>query len=113
MSLRFKPEVRIGYFNEHLRRMFEIAAAWSFVHKMDVQVNSIADPAPGRVPDSQHPFDLAIDMEPVGNVDIDRASLGEYCRKHFDPQFTVLLENNHIHVEWNAHRPPLQLYKGT
>lgn len=112
MSLRFKPEVRIAYFNVHLAAMLEAAAVWSLLSKTDVQVNSISDSAAGRVPDSQHPFSLAIDVGPLGNGDIDRVALGEHFRKHADPQFTVLLENNHIHVEWNAHRPPLKLYQG-
>lgn len=106
--LRFKPEVRIGYLNASLARILELAALWSLDANVDVQINSIRDSAPNRVPSSLHPFDLAVDLEPFGNAANDKQSLAEYFRRHAEPQFDVVFETSHLHVEWDVHRPPLR-----
>lgn len=105
--MRFKPEVRIGHLNAPLARILELASLWSLEHGTDVQVNSIRDAAPGRVATSLHPFDLAVDVEPLGNTPPDRQALAEYFRRHAEPQYDVVFESSHVHVEWDAHRPPL------
>lgn len=110
--LRFKPEVRIGMFNPHLAELLTIATTWSAQHKVDVQVNSIADAAPGRVADSLHPFDLAIDIEPLGNTPADRQSLAEFFRRWAGDHFDVVFESSHVHVEWDMHRGPLREVAG-
>lgn len=106
--LRFKPDVRIGAFNPQLYEILRCASAWSLIHRIDVQVNSIEDPAPGRVASSLHPYGLAVDVEPIGNVEVDRVSLSEYFKRLLDPQFDVVYENSHTHIEWDAHRGPLR-----
>lgn len=110
--LRFKPEVRIGVVNPHLVEMLTLASLWSAQHGTDVQVNSICDPAPGRVANSLHPFDLAIDIEPIGNATTDRQALAEYFRRHAGPDFDVVFESSHVHVEWDMHRGPLREVSG-
>ena len=110
--LRFKPEVRIAHFNARLATMLETASIWSEINGVDVQVNSINDPAPNRVATSLHPFDLAIDIEPIGNIRSDRQALAEYFRRVLDPQYDVVYETSHVHVEWDAHRGPLREVTG-
>ncbi len=110
--LRFKDDVRIGYLTDALATMLRIASVWSLARKLDVQVNSIADSAPGRVPTSLHPFDLAIDVEPLGNTQADRQSLADYFRVQLPAGYDVVFENSHVHVECDAHRGPLREIAG-
>ena len=110
--LRFKPEVRVAHWTAPLATILELATWWSALHGTDVQVNSIADPAPNRLSGSLHPFDLAVDLEPFGNVTQDRASLAEWFRRQLDPQYDVVFESSHVHVEWDARRPPLREIAG-
>jgi hypothetical protein len=73
-----------------------------------VQVNSIADPAPGRTPNTLHPFDLAVDIEPIGNATAQRRALADWFRRLLADGFDVVLESDHVHVEWDMRRAPLQ-----
>jgi hypothetical protein len=107
--LRFKPEVRIGDFTDPLSTIINFACRWSAAQRVEVQVTSINDPAPGRVATSLHACDLAIDLEPVSNLIADRQALAEFFRRQLDPQFDVVFERTHVHVEWDAHRAPLRL----
>lgn len=106
--LRFKPDVRIGYFSARVGAVLQTATVWSLKSKVDVRVNSIHDPAPARVPESLHPFDLAIDLGCDTNETADRDALAEYLRRWLPPQYDVILEVDHVHVEWDAHRRPLR-----
>jgi hypothetical protein len=103
--LAFKPEVRIGYCQPCMWRVLDVASRWSLTTRLDVIVTSLNDPAPGRVADTLHPFDLAIDLEPVNRQADTRRDLAERFRRELDPAFVVLLETDHIHVQWDAHRP--------
>lgn len=110
--LRFKPEVRVGVFTDALSEMLTVAAEWSLVRKLDVVVNSIRDDAPGRVANSLHGFDLAIDCEPLGNAADDRKSLAEFFRVELAFGFDVVFESSHVHVEYDMHRAPLTQVPG-
>ena len=110
--LRFKPEVRIGHMNAPLARALELASLWSLEARTDVIVNSIRDSAPGRVASSLHPFDLAVDLEPLGNAQSERQSLAEYFRRHAEAGYDVVFEESHVHIEWDVHRAPLTMIGG-
>ena len=106
--IRFKPEVRVGHFNAHLFVVLEAASWWSVLHKVDVQVTSINDPAAGRVANSLHSFDLAVDLDPLSDTPSDRQSLADHFGRHLDPQFDVVFERDHVHVEYDTRRGPLR-----
>ena len=110
--LRFKPEVRIDVPSGALWAMLDTIALWSLQHRTEVQVNSIADPAANRVPTSLHPFTLAIDAEPIGNVEADRQSLADFLNKHLPANYDVVFESSHVHVEFDTHRGPLRQIAG-
>jgi hypothetical protein len=110
--LRFKEDVRIGYMTDAICLALRVASVWSAQHKLDVVVNSIADSAPGRVPTSLHPFDLAVDVEPLGNVQADRQALADYFRVQLPAGYDIVFESSHVHVECDAHRPPLREIAG-
>jgi hypothetical protein len=110
--VRFKSDVRIGIFTAAIAEILRVAAEWSALQNVDVQVNSIADAAPGRVPTSLHPFDLAVDCEPLGNVQQQRQSLAEYFRRRLTEGYDVVFESSHVHVEFDMHRAPLREIAG-
>ena len=104
--LRFRPDARIGFFTDQLAELFRAATVWSSRRRVDVDVNSINDPAPDRVATSLHNFDLAVDFDTDGDRAPDLESLEEYLRATLPPQYDVVFEGDHIHVEWDARRGP-------
>jgi hypothetical protein len=105
--IRFKPEVRIGFFDERLARVLEVAALWSSRARIDVEINSVNDGPGVHLPNSLHYQDLAIDLDTVGDKQPDTQALAEWLRVQLPPGYDVLFEANHVHVEWDAHRAPL------
>jgi len=106
--LRFKPAVRIGHFNEPLALMLLEACTWSLLTGIDVEINSIRDSAPDRASRSLHPFDLAVDFDTVGDQATDLERLADYFRRVLPTPFDIVLEGDHVHVEWDARRGPLK-----
>jgi len=106
--IRFKPDVRIGYLTMQLFTVLHMAAVWSFRARVDVDVNSIEDGAGVHMSGSLHGYGLAIDLDTVGDKPADLESLAAFARVWLDPQFDVVYEGDHLHVEWDAHRPPLR-----
>lgn len=104
--LRFKPDVRIGFFTEQLGELFRALTVWSSRRRVDAVINSINDPAPDRAATTLHVFDLAGDVDTDGNRPADLESLEEYLRVTLPPQYDVVFEGDHIHVEWDARRGP-------
>src|SRR5262249_55424995 len=107
MSLRFKPEVRITYLTEQLTTVLLLASLWSLRTRIDVEVNSIDDGAPGRVGNTLHGYSLAVDLDTVGDKQPELDELAEYLRRTLNPQYDCVWEGNHVHVEWDARRGPL------
>lgn len=105
--VRFKPEVRIGYLTEPLVTMLQAAALWSYRARVEVEINSINDGIDVHMNQSLHAFDLAIDFDTVGDKQTDLLSLADYLRRALHPQFDVVWEGDHVHVEWDAHRGPV------
>lgn len=106
--IRFKPDVRIGYFHERLADVLECVSVWSLQTQIDVEVNSIRDGARDRAVSTLHPFDLAMDLDTVGGRIQDLELLTDYLRRWLNPQYDVVLERDHVHVEWDARRGPLR-----
>lgn len=107
MSVRFKPEVRIGWLDDRLACVIAGACVWSLRNRIDVEINSIEDGAAVHMPTSLHAFGLALDVDTVGDKRADTLALGEWFRRTLPPQFDVVFEGDHVHVECDYHRPPL------
>jgi hypothetical protein len=105
--IQFKPEVRIGYIDERLMLILQAAAIWSYQTRVGIEVNSINDGPGVHMVGSLHYRDLAIDLDTVGDKAADTQALAEFLRVWMPPQYDVLFESNHVHVEWDAHRAPL------
>lgn len=102
MSIRFKPEVRIRLFNEHIYVALLQANLWSLLTNVDVEINSCDDSAHGA--DTLHGQSLALDIDTVGDKLTDLVSLYNYLRRNLSKEFDVINENDHVHVEWDTHR---------
>jgi hypothetical protein len=105
MALRFKPEVRIVELTDALATVLRAAATWSTRNRIEVEINSIDDAAPGRVPETLHGLSLAIDLDTVGDKSTDLELLTEYLARHLPEGFDLVFEGNHLHVERDTHRP--------
>jgi hypothetical protein len=105
--LRFKPEVRIEFVGHQLTQIFAAACIWSMRARVDVEVNSVDDGAPGRAPATLHGDSLAVDLDTAGDRRDDLTRLAEYLRRSLAAGFDVVLESQHVHVEYDPHRPPL------
>lgn len=105
--MRFKPEVRFNWIDERLLVPLQAACLWSLRSRVDIEVNSMNDGPGVHMPTSLHYFDLAIDFDTVGDKPADTQALAESLRVQLPPQYDVLFEGDHVHVEWDAHRGPL------
>ncbi len=101
--IRFKPEVRVGYFNRALAVVLNSASMWSVRARIDVEINSINDSQHSA--ESLHPYDLAIDLDTVGDGSSDLGLLHAWLARYLPAGYDVVFEGDHVHVEWDMHRP--------
>lgn len=106
--LRFKPDVRLAYPHEPLLVPIATACLWSLKMRIDVEVNSIEDGAGVHLAGSLHGSGHAIDFDTVGDKAAETLALAEYLRRALPPGYEVLFEGDHVHVEYDMHRPPLR-----
>lgn len=100
--LRFKPEVRIGYFDERAGLVLHYASVWSLRTRIDVDVNSANDSTHGA--GSLHPLDLGWDLDTDGDKPADLSSLARFLAAHLPPGYDVIDERDHVHVEYDTRR---------
>ena len=104
--LRFKPAVRIRIHTAQLAGALYHASMWSEQSRVDVEINSVNDGDTIHQKDSLHGYDLAVDLDTVGDQANDLTRLWMYLRRVLDPQYDVVFEGDHVHVEWDARRGP-------
>jgi hypothetical protein len=102
--LQFKPEVRIVDGAEPLWPVLRECCIWSLRTGVGVEVNSIDDGVAVHMATSLHSFDLALDVDTLGDNATETAALGAWLARRLHPQYDVVLEGDHVHVEWDAHR---------
>jgi hypothetical protein len=107
MGVQFKPEVRFTYLTPQLVTVLQLAALWSLRTRVGVEVNSIDDGPNIHMQTSLHGYSLAIDLDTVGDKMPDTQELAEFLRRTLDPQYDLVWEGDHVHVEWDVHRGPL------
>jgi hypothetical protein len=101
--IQFQPTVRIGYFNSAMQRVLELASIHGLRITKNVVVFSMNDLQ--HNPGSLHPLDCAVDLDVLGNDVNDLKALYEFLRVQLPPGYDVIFEGNHVHVEFDAHRP--------
>lgn len=80
------------------------ASVWSEIADVGVVVNALADSAHGA--NSLHAWDLAVDLDTDGDRLSHLAQLCGYLARILPPGYDVVLENDHVHVEWDVKRHP-------
>lgn len=100
--LRWKHGVFCHVFREELARVLHHASVWSEIAGIGVEVNALADSTHGA--SSLHPWDLAADLDTDGDKPADLAQLHGYLARVLGAEYDVLLEGDHVHVEWDARR---------
>jgi len=105
--LRFKPSVRIRFVNQPLVGVLALAAMWSLRAGVDVDVNSVDDPAPDRAPTTLHGDSLAVDLDTDGDRTADLRSLATFLRRTLERPYDIVFEGDHVHVEWDVARGAL------
>lgn len=106
--IRFKPEVRIRDFTWQLHQVVQAATQWSLLARVDVEVNAVDENVELHKPGTLHGWSLAIDLDTVGDKSPETLALGEYLRRVLPPEWDILFEGNHVHAEWDMHRPALR-----
>lgn len=106
--LRFKPDVRIRDYTEQLGVLFLAASRWSLLVGIEVEVNSVDDGAAIHQADTLHGWSLAADLDTVGDARKDTASLAAFLRRVLPIGWDIVDEDDHVHAEWDTHRPPLR-----
>lgn len=101
--IRFAPGVQIAYYNSRLSPILEYASVWSLRARIDVDVNSIDDK--GHGPRTLHGDSLAVDLDTAGDVFADLVKMHKFLARYLPIEYDVVLEKDHVHVEWDVHRP--------
>lgn len=105
--LRFEPGIFCRNFRLEVALVLHHAAAWATLARIGVTVNSLGDRRHG--PKSQHPYDLAVDLDTDGDKPDHLKLLGEYLSRVLSAEYDVIVEADHVHVEWDNHRPKAEL----
>lgn len=100
--LRFKSEVRFGFFDERAGLVLHYASVWSLAAHVDVEVNSAWDSIHGAT--SLHPADLAWDLDTNGDKVEDLKLLARYLANRLPAGYDVVIERDHVHVEFDMRR---------
>lgn len=87
-----------NYLHPPIVEALNVAAVWSHRSDKVVILTSVNDHEHG--PRSLHGKDWAIDLDVEGNATADLQRLSTYLRKHLGPEFDVVFEGNHVHVEF-------------
>lgn len=105
--LSFKAEVRIVDLSDPLVALLRAAAVWSLRSGVRVEVNSIDDGPGIHKPGTLHGWSLAADLDTDGDRIADTRALGGYLQRVLPAPWDVVIEDDHIHAEWDMHRGAL------
>lgn len=100
------PYVKIDYFNHRTSLLLETANEWSKFFGRAVTVNAIDNGKHGKdgTVFTFHGLSMAWDFGIVGSLKPDFESLTNWLRMRLPYEYEVLLESDHIHVEWDTKR---------
>ena len=101
--VRFEPNVRVVYWSEQISRIVHLASVWSLVTQIGVVINSADDGRHSKT--TLHGLSLALDLDTEGDRPNHLPELHRYIARHLPAGYDVLLESDHVHVEFDTHRP--------
>ena len=100
------PYVKIDYFDFRTGQLLEVVNEWSRRNGKAVTVNAIDNGTHGNngTAFTFHGLSLAWDFGVIGSRKIDFDSLADYLKMRLFLEYEVLVESDHIHVEWDTKR---------
>lgn len=96
------PYVKIDVFTNRTSILLETANYWSYLNNKIVDINAIDNGE--HIATTFHGMSLAWDLDVDGDQHQDLVSLAAYLRIHLQPPYEVIIETDHIHVEWDTHK---------
>ncbi len=98
------PYVTISVFNPQTITLLEVIDAWSLFNKKIVNISSVDNGIHGGdgTKFTFHGLSLAWDFYPIGGLSTDKVSLAKYLEMRLPPPYQVIVETDHIHVEWDT-----------
>lgn len=105
--LRFMPGVSVNYFNRRIGDVLELASVWSALRHITVDVNALGDKEHGD--NSLHPWGLALDLDTDGDKMEHLEQLNGFLARYLPGEYDVVLEKDHVHVEWDMDRKPVKV----
>jgi hypothetical protein len=105
--IRFKPEVFIKTWTPFLECALLNISMWSNKAQIGVHISSIDDGTHGTT--TLHGWSLAIDFNVDTMKQEDREAMYQYLRRHMPQYVDVICESDHVHMEWDIHRPEMRM----
>lgn len=105
--IHFKPEVEIHWFSWQLFEVLLNASMWTNRTGINAHVSSVDDGShPGSAGNTtDHGLSLAVDINVDSLKPADLENLYQYLRKLMPRDFDVIAETDHVHIQWDIHRP--------
>jgi hypothetical protein len=108
--IRFGAGVYCHLFRLEIALVLHHASHWAAISGVIVDVNSLADRQHSA--GTLHTFDLAVDLDTAGDRREHLVRLHGYLARVLPPEYDVVLEADHVHVEWDARRKPPPMAPG-
>jgi hypothetical protein len=105
--MRFEPSFRLGVLHQEIAIVLHHASIWSRLANVDLVVNCGSNGK--HNPGTLHPWDLALDLDTEGDRLADTQQLYGYLARVLGVAYDVILESDHVHVEYDPHRKPAPL----
>jgi hypothetical protein len=96
------PYVKIAVFDYRTYQLFETADRWSVIYEKVVDINAVDNGKHSAT--TLHGFSLAWDLDVDKDIKADLVSLAEYLKMRLPPPYEIVIEADHVHVEWDTHK---------
>jgi len=96
------PYVKIATFDFRSSLVLEAADRWSHFNEKIVNVNAIDNGTHGA--NTLHGMSLAWDFGVEGHTRENFESLANFLKVRLPPPYEVIVESDHVHVEWDTHQ---------
>jgi len=96
------PYVTINIFDDKTILLFKEANEWSRINKITVDINAIDNGKHSA--NTFHGHSLAWDLDTDKDNPIDLVLLGKYLQMRLPPPYEIVLEDTHVHIEFDTHK---------
>jgi hypothetical protein len=98
------PYVKVVSYDDKTSMLLKTASIWSTLNKKSVLVNAIDNGQHGESGTvfTFHGLSLAWDLGVITGLKSDLDMLGDYLKVRLPPPYQVLVESDHVHIEWDT-----------